>query len=57
MDNIKKNEMELLDMENIIFEIMSPNGTKSRFNSKEKKKTQNSEIVGVIAGITQNKRF
>lgn len=38
MDNIKKNEMELLDMENIIFEIMSPNGTKSRFNSKEKKK-------------------
>ena len=51
--------MELLDMENIISEIMSLNETKSRFNSKEekKKKTKNSEIVGVIAGITQNKRF
>lgn len=48
--------MELLDMENIIPEIMSLNETKSRFNSKEEKK-KNSEIVGVIAGITQNKRF
>ena len=38
MDNIKKNEMELLDMENKISEIMSLNETKSRFNSKEEKK-------------------
>ena len=40
MDNIKKNEMELLDMENIISEIMSLNETKSIFNSKEKKKKE-----------------
>lgn len=39
MDSIKKNEMELLEVKITISEIMSLNGTKSRFNSKEEKKS------------------